>query len=120
MLWGSIIMIYPVVVSGMYDHIHQVLENINIKFITVTQEDLYPLRKEQAVYINCPNSFLPDVGHYLRKFVENGGQLITIDWALVNVLQIAFPEKVRASGGSESSSSQRSFASSEISRASMV
>ncbi|CAF1317583.1 unnamed protein product [Didymodactylos carnosus] len=89
-----------IVVPGTYDHIHQVLENLNIKFKTVTQHDLltYPLREEQTVYVNCASSFPPDVAHHLRKFVENGGQLITTDWALANVLQIAFPEKVRHNG----------------------
>ena len=36
----------------------------------------------------------------LRKFVEDGGQLITTDWALKYVLEVAFPGMVRFSGNS--------------------
>ena len=34
----------------------------------------------------------------LRKFVEAGGQLITTDWALKHVVEVAFPGMVRFSG----------------------
>ena len=84
-----------IVVPGTYDHIHQVLTSLNLPFVTVSQEDLltYPLRpEEQTVYVNCANSFPEQVAHRLRKFVNDGGQLITTDWALKNVLEVAFGE----------------------------
>ncbi|CAF0753324.1 unnamed protein product [Rotaria sp. Silwood1] len=90
-----------IVVPGTYDHIHQVLTSLKIPFKTVHQHELltYPLRPEdQTVYVNCASSFPADVAHRLRKFVDDGGQLITTDWALKNVLEVAFGEFVRHNG----------------------
>jgi hypothetical protein len=84
-----------IVVPGTYDHIHQVLTNLKIPFKTVEQTQLltYPLRPaDQTVYVNCASSFPAAVAHRLRKFVDDGGQLITTDWALKNVLEVAFGE----------------------------
>lgn len=84
-----------IVVPGTYDHIHQVLASLKIPFKTVQQHELltYPLRPEdQTVYVNCASSFPENVAHRLRKFVDDGGQLITTDWALKNVLEVAFGE----------------------------
>ncbi|CAF3655524.1 unnamed protein product [Rotaria socialis] len=90
-----------IVVPGTYDHIHQVLTSLKIPFKTVHQEELltYPLRPaDQTVYVNCASSFPAAVAHRLRKFVDDGGQLITTDWALKNVLEVAFGEFVRHNG----------------------
>ena len=84
-----------IVVPGTYDHIHQVLASLKIPFKTVQQHELltYPLRpNEQTVYVNCANTFPPAAAHRLRQFVNEGGQLITTDWALKNVLEVAFGE----------------------------
>jgi hypothetical protein len=84
-----------IVVPGTYDHIHQVLTSLKIPFKTVHQDELltYPLRpKDQTVYVNCANTFPEKVAHRLRQFVNDGGQLITTDWALKNVLEVAFGE----------------------------
>ncbi|CAM4751060.1 unnamed protein product [Rotaria magnacalcarata] len=90
-----------IVVPGTYDHIHQVLTSLKIPFKTVHQEELltYALRPaDQTVYVNCANSFPAAVARRLRKFVDDGGQLITTDWALKNVLEVAFGEFVRHNG----------------------
>ena len=58
------------------------------------------LKPEQTVYVNCPSSFPVDVAMKLRAFVEQGGQLITTDWALHHVLEKAFPGTVKYSGNS--------------------
>ncbi|CAF1524404.1 unnamed protein product [Adineta ricciae] len=90
-----------VVVPGTYDHIHQVLGSLKIPFKTVHQSELltYPLRPaDQTVYVNCASTFPPDAAHRLRQFVNDGGQLITTDWALKNVLEVAFGEFVRHNG----------------------
>jgi hypothetical protein len=84
-----------IVVPGTYDHIHQVLTSLKIPFKIVQQHELltYPLRPEdQTVYVNCADSFPPGAAHRLRQFVNDGGQLITTDWALKNVLEVAFGE----------------------------
>lgn len=91
-----------VCVKGTYDHIHLVLEAIGIPFSHVSPHTLLKmdLKPEQTVYVNCPSSFPEEVAIKLRAFVEEGGQLITTDWALQHVLEKAFPGTVRYSGTS--------------------
>lgn len=80
-----------IVVRGTYDHIHLVLEAVGIPFMTVNPPDLMrmELRPEQTVYVNCPSTFPRDSAKKLEKFVKAGGQLITTDWALKNVIEVA-------------------------------
>jgi len=90
-----------IVVPGSFDHIHQVLANLKIPFTTVQQHELinYPLRpNDQTVYVNCASSFPHEAAHRLRQFVNDGGHLITTDWALKNVLEVAFGEFIRHNG----------------------
>lgn len=89
-----------VCVRGTYDHIHLVLEAINIPFshvdpVALTRMNLKP---EQTVYVNCPSNFPRESALKLEKFVKDGGQLITTDWALKHVLEVAFPGTVKFSG----------------------
>lgn len=89
-----------VCVRGTYDHIHLVLEAIGIPFAHVNPQSLVrmELKPEQTVYVNCPSSFPRDAALKLKTFVEQGGQLITTDWALKHVLEVAFPGTVRYGG----------------------
>lgn len=87
-------------VRGTYDHIHLVLEAIGIPFAHVSPESLLrmELKPEQTIYVNCPSSFPKEAALKLQKFVSEGGQLITTDWALKHVLEVAFPGTVKYSG----------------------
>ena len=89
-------------VQGTYDHIHLVLEAIGIPFAHVQPEELekMELKPEQTIYVNCPSSFPEKSALKLEKFVKEGGQLITTDWALQHVLEVAFPGTVKYSGTS--------------------
>lgn len=89
-----------VCVRGTFDHIHLVLEAIGVPFLHIDPAALnrVELKPEQTVYVNCPSSFPRDSAMKLQKFVESGGQLITTDWALKYVLEVAFPGMVRYSG----------------------
>ena len=91
-----------VCVRGTFDHIHLVLEAIGIPFSHVDPSVLLKmdLKPEQTIYVNCPSSFPSEAAAKLRVFVEQGGQLITTDWALQHVLEKAFPGTVRYSGTS--------------------
>lgn len=91
-----------VCVKGTYDHIHLVLEAIGIPFTHVDPHGLLrtELKPEATVYVNCPSSFPRESALKLRKFVEEGGQLITTDWALKHVVEVAFPGTVKFSGNS--------------------
>jgi hypothetical protein len=91
-----------VVVPGTYDHIDRVLDSLNIKYTTVNHNDLltYPFRTNQTVYINCSSNFPPEAAKRLRQQVENGLHIITTDWALTNVLEIAFSDFIKYNGRS--------------------
>eukprot|EP01006_Ploeotia_vitrea_P004556 TRINITY_DN114879_c0_g1_i1.p1 TRINITY_DN114879_c0_g1~~TRINITY_DN114879_c0_g1_i1.p1 ORF type:complete len:426 (-),score=47.39 TRINITY_DN114879_c0_g1_i1:144-1367(-) len=82
-----------VVIDGDHDHIHEVMDAMELPFTRVSRDDVSRLnfRPDQTVYVNCCG-FFPEEGlHKLEKFVRAGGQLITTDWALLNVVQKAFP-----------------------------
>ena len=87
-------------VRGTFDHIHLVLEAISVPFMHVDPSALLrmELKPEQTIYVNCPSSFPREAALKLRKFVEDGGQMITTDWSLKHVLEVAFPNTVRYSG----------------------
>ena len=91
-----------VVVPGTYDHIHRVFDSLQIKYITVKQEELstYSFRPDQTVYINCASHFPAAAAQRMREHVERGLHLVTTDWALRNVLQVSFADFVRHTGQS--------------------
>ena len=91
-----------IVVSGTYDHIHLVLEAVGIPFKSISRPQVakLDLRPEQTVYVNCPDNFPVEGAKRLERFVAEGGQLITTDWALKNVLEVAFPQTVAFNGNS--------------------
>jgi len=85
------------VINGTYDHIHQVLSLTNIPFqrLNPDQVSAVELRPDQTVFVNCGTSFPAEAARKLATFVHAGGQLITTDWALKHVLEVAFPDMVR-------------------------
>lgn len=85
-----------VVINGTYDHIGQVLNSLKIPFVEIDQSQLISAKLEphQTVFVNCASGFSPDMARKLATFVEAGGQLITTDWALLNVIQVAFPNTI--------------------------
>ncbi|CAF3441271.1 unnamed protein product [Rotaria sp. Silwood1] len=91
-----------IIVPGTFDHIDRVLSKLNLKYTTVQQYEVinYPFRTYQTVYINCASSFPKEGAHRLRELVEKGLNIITTDWALKNVLQVAFSDFVQDSGKS--------------------
>lgn len=85
-----------VVVKGTYDHIHLVLSSLNLPYSEITQIQLKDIKLEphQTVFVNCASSFPAEDARRLATFVAEGGQLITTDWALKNILEVAFPDYV--------------------------
>ena len=85
-----------VVITGTYDHIHTVLASLKLPFVQLSQEQLLnaELKPHQTVFVNCARSFPPEGARKLADFVNQGGQLITTDWALKNVLEVGFPKTV--------------------------
>ncbi len=89
-----------IVVSGTYDHIHLVLQSMHIPFmhIQANQVEQVEFKPFHTVFVNCSTSFPEAAANKLAHFVASGGQLITTDWALKNVLEVAFPGKVAYNG----------------------
>jgi hypothetical protein len=85
-----------IVVNGTYDHIHMVLESLKIPFASIDHHQLMDaiLEPHQTVFVNCASSFPPEAARKLATFVASGGQLITTDWALRNVIEVAFPNTI--------------------------
>lgn len=82
-----------VVVKGTYDHIHLVLNHLDMPYVELSAHQLphVELKPEQTVFVNCASSFPAESARRLATFVKDGGQLITTDWALLNVIEVAFP-----------------------------
>ncbi|MEX0874886.1 MAG: hypothetical protein WD646_09880 [Actinomycetota bacterium] len=85
-----------VVVDGTYDHIHLVLDALEMPHTRVqaSQVESIVLRLEQLVVINCPGNVSPGAIVQIRDFVADGGSLFTTDWALRNVIEPAFQNTV--------------------------
>lgn len=84
------------VVPGVYDHVEQVLEALEMPFTIVLDRQLgaVGLRPEQLLVVNCPGQLDPRVLPRITNFVAAGGSLFTTDWALRHVLEPAFPGMV--------------------------
>jgi hypothetical protein len=85
-----------VVVDGTYDHIHMVLESLKIPFVSIDHDQLQKAKLEphQTIFVNCASNFPVEAARKLATFVSEGGQLITTDWALRNVIEAAFPNTI--------------------------
>jgi hypothetical protein len=85
-----------VVVEGDYDHIDLVMESLKIPFTRLDAKSLnrVTLEPHQTVFVNCAGSFPKGAIHKLAAFVQQGGQLITTDWALLHVIEQAFPNTI--------------------------
>jgi len=91
-----------VVVRGSMDHIEQVLDAARIRhtLIAPNQVAMADLTADQILMVNCPGN-IPAAGvRRIAKFVRAGGLLYTTDWALLNVVQKAFPGTIQHNGKS--------------------
>ena len=86
-----------VCVQGGYDRCELVLRLADIPHVVINTEavEQVEFRPDQTVFINCPGSINKTAIRKLVTFVNEGGLLVTTDWALQNVLEIGFPDKVR-------------------------
>jgi hypothetical protein len=82
-----------VVVRGQYDFAENVLRALGVPFALAQPDHLghAQLRPDQTVLVNCPGHLGRRGVTAVRHFVEQGGCLITTDWALVHVLEAGFP-----------------------------
>jgi hypothetical protein len=91
-----------VVVKGTMDHIEDVLRSAGIRHTLIRPRDVagHDLTADMIVMVNCPGN-IPRAGvERIARFVRAGGLLYTTDWALLNLIQKAFPGTVAHNGGS--------------------
>ena len=86
-----------IVVQGGYDNCEFVLRLADIPHVVINEHaaETVNYRPDQTVFINCPGDIRDKAIRKLVTFVREGGLLITTDWALQNVLEKGFPDKVR-------------------------
>ena len=86
-----------VIVRGAYDHVEDVLSLARLRFVLVDPADVARLNLEprQLLIVNCPGQVGPAGVEVIRSFVTRGGSLMTTDWALLHILEPAFPGFVR-------------------------
>ena len=82
-----------VVVQGTYDHIEKLLDTIKVPFELIQPEAVNTHNGGRVMFVNCRayDAGAPVKG--VRQFVEEGGRLVTTDWALGLVAK-AFPKRV--------------------------
>ncbi len=86
-----------IVVQGGYDNCELVLRLADIPHVVIPERAAKTVsyRPDQTVFINCPGNISDKAIRKLVTFVREGGLLITTDWALQNVLEKGFPDKVK-------------------------
>lgn len=88
------------IVEGIFDKAELALEKSDLKVTLVEGEQVpdYNLEDYRLMIVNCPGNDLPT--KQVRRFVAQGGYLLTTDWCLNNLLEEAFPGYLRWSGNS--------------------
>jgi hypothetical protein len=86
-----------VVVRGEYDRVQDVLNAMELPHMRVNPREVDQIKfnPSQVVFINCPGNLSREGITIIRNFVEEGGFLVTTDWALRNVIEPAFPGMMR-------------------------
>jgi len=89
-------------VTGAHDHMDRVLRATGVPFTSVSPDSLERVDWDRmlVLLINCPGQLSAAALDRLVVWVRAGGQLLTTDWALVHVLERAFPGRVRHNGQS--------------------
>jgi hypothetical protein len=84
-------------VDGVHDHTDRVLSALRLPFDRCPASDLSrrPLRGVRLLIIDCPGELERDAVPRVRRFVEDGGRLLTTDWSVLHVIEEAFPGTLR-------------------------
>lgn len=85
------------VYSGTYDQAEEVLKYLDIS--AVVNPDPKNL-SAKIIFINCSSSYDLELVPAIGKYVTDGNWLVSSDWALDRVIQNAFPNTVKWTGGS--------------------
>jgi hypothetical protein len=86
------------VARGHYDKCEETLHLLTLPHdsVPMSRLDRSDLNGRKVLVVNCSNETLAKKTlERIRKFVHDGGYLLTTDWAVANVLEPAFPEYLR-------------------------
>ena len=89
------------IVKGIYDKIETVMDLLGLDYILLEGEAVgrIEFREDQLLIVNCPGNQIDKEGiDEIKRFVEIGGFLITTDWAILHILEKAFPGYVKYTG----------------------
>lgn len=88
------------VVRGQWDDSTKPLESFHLHFDTVKTKDLKDVSfdKCKVLIVDCAGEVPKGTLQKIRDFVGWGGYLITTDWSLHNLLELAFPGFVQWNG----------------------
>ncbi len=94
------------VVSGQYDHMETVLEELHLPYTLRSPYDLVSdpdLSAHKLVFWNCgamsiPPSYRVPLVEMIQRFVRDGGWLFTTDWEVGSLLVKAFPGYLSTGG----------------------
>lgn len=89
-----------VIVKGSADHMEQVMQRAQVKFVVVSPDELpqLPLHGQQVLMVNCTGEMSEAARERVRRFVTAGGFLYTTDHAVHYLLESAFPGILRFNG----------------------
>ncbi|WP_224401692.1 hypothetical protein [Pseudonocardia sp. ICBG1034] len=90
-----------VVLPGAYDRVQDVLDRLDLPYTMLPPAELAgtTLDPSQILIANCPGDVGTGIGE-VRRFVAEGGTLLSTDWALDRLVAQAFPGTVEPTGGS--------------------
>lgn len=84
-----------VVVQGQHDHIEKLLPNIGITFELISPEKISSHNGGKVMLVNCMTyDNAPKRTKAIDQFVEEGGRLVTTDWA-VSLISYVFPGRLK-------------------------
>jgi hypothetical protein len=81
--------------KGTYDQAEETLKVLGVPATVEPGDANAALRRARVAFVNCANGYDAKLVEALAGFVNDGGQLVTSDWALDGVIEKAFPGLVR-------------------------
>ncbi|MDO8685417.1 MAG: hypothetical protein Q7J78_01960, partial [Clostridiales bacterium] len=80
-----------VVVRGQHDHVEKLLDTLHLPYTMIEPDQIPSHQGGRVMIVNCARyAPAPKKEEALRMFVEEGGRLVTTDWA-VELVSRAFP-----------------------------
>lgn len=82
------------VVRGTYDHIETLLDTMKVPYDLIEPEQIPARNGGHVMFVNCRTYGNEKAVGGARRFVDEGGRLVTTDWA-ISLVTRAFPGKLK-------------------------